>query len=60
LGAEGLPFMNRTTLCLFMSCLHRATISSSVLCFGSAGAGAAGVAVEVDCGVDDEPVEPEC
>lgn len=41
--------MNNTTLCLFISSLHRAVISSSVR--GRDGAGAEGVAVDVACGV---------
>jgi len=58
-GAEGLPFMNSTTLCLFMSSLHRAVISSSVR-GREAASGAAGVAEEVAWGVVDVGAVPEC
>ena len=49
LGEEGFPFMNRTTLCLFINSLHRAVISSSVRGLEGS-AGAAGLASEVERG----------
>ena len=55
-GAEGLPFMNKTTSCLFISSLHRVVISSSVR-GRDAGAGAAGVASGV---VELADEVPEC
>jgi hypothetical protein len=60
LGADGLPFMNSTTLCLFMSSLQRAVISSSVRGReGSAGAGVCGCAVDEDWGAEGAEAEAE-
>lgn len=52
LGAEGLPFMNKTTLCLFMSARQRSSSCSSVS--SAAGTGADGW--EVGVAEEDEAV----